>query len=81
MADDYKIRLATCSDAAIIARHRALMFFDMGSVSREESEKLFAATGPWTAQLLSQGEYVGWLVEKDEDILAGRVTVSQMLTT
>jgi GNAT superfamily N-acetyltransferase len=71
MAGDYKIRLATSSDASIIARHRALMFFDMGVVSREDREEIFTATAPWTAHLLSRGEYVGWLAEEDGDVLAG----------
>lgn len=71
MADGCKIRLATLDDAAIIARHRASMFLDMGAVSSEESEDIFAATEPWTAQLLSRGEYVGWLVEENGDVLAG----------
>lgn len=47
------------------------MFFDMSAVSHEESEELFVATGPWTAQLLLRGEYVGWLVEEHANVIAG----------
>lgn len=71
MADGFLLRTATVDDAAIIARHRALMFLDMGSVTLEESEALIAAAEPWVAELLSKGEYLGWLIEEDEEIIVG----------
>jgi GNAT superfamily N-acetyltransferase len=69
--DPYVIRPAATYDAPLIARHRASMFQDMGSVSAEESELLRKAAEPWLFSLLSRGEYIGWLVEQTGTVVAG----------
>jgi GNAT superfamily N-acetyltransferase len=47
------------------------MFRDMNAVSEQESEELFAASLPWLEHVLGAGEYVGWLVLFDDEIVAG----------
>jgi GNAT superfamily N-acetyltransferase len=71
MSGDYEIRLATPDDTEVIARHRGLMFLDMGAVCREESEQIRNATEPHIRELLETNRYVGWLVIKDEEVVAG----------
>ncbi|MGI4757390.1 MAG: GNAT family N-acetyltransferase [Janthinobacterium lividum] len=58
----YSFRLATASDATIIAKHRAQMFRDMGCSSDDETSRIFEASVPWFHQILSDRSYVGWLV-------------------
>lgn len=65
------IRLATLADTAVIAHHRAKMFVDMGSIPAQEYELLRSSTTPWIAELLKSGEYVGWLIELDGEVIAG----------
>jgi GNAT superfamily N-acetyltransferase len=69
--EDYVIRSAVADDAAILARHRASMFRDMGSVSPEESELLRKASEPWFSGLLTNGDYLAWLVEHRGVVVAG----------
>jgi GNAT superfamily N-acetyltransferase len=69
--EDYVIRSAGSDDAAIIARQRASMFRDMGSVSPQESELLRIASETWIFDLLANGEYLGWLVEHRGVAVAG----------
>jgi GNAT superfamily N-acetyltransferase len=71
MSGDFEIRLATRDDAEVIARHRGLMFLDMGKVSRDESEQIRNATEPHIRKLLETDQYVGWLVIKNEEVVAG----------
>lgn len=47
------------------------MFLDMGSVMGEQSEVLIAATEPWLAELMAAGEYCGWLIENNNEVVAG----------
>jgi len=67
----YSLRLALPQDAEVIARHRALMFLDMGSVTQEESEQLFAASVPWLQRILATGDYIAWLALHHGDVVAG----------
>ena len=67
----YKIRLATIDDAAIIARHRANMFFDMGYFNEEEAQVIETNSLPLLREMLASGEYRGWLVEFEGQIVAG----------
>jgi GNAT superfamily N-acetyltransferase len=69
--EDYVIRSGGAGDAAVIARHRASMFLDMGSVSPEESELLREASEPWFFRLLTNGDYLAWLIEHRGVIVAG----------
>ncbi len=67
----YKIRLATIDDAAIIARHRADMFFDMGYFNEQEVRVIETNSLPMLREMLMSGEYRGWLVEFEGKIVAG----------
>lgn len=67
----YSLRLAVSEDAEVIARHRVGMFLDMGSVTQEESERLFAVSVPWLRRMLAVGEYVGWLALLEDEVVAG----------
>ncbi len=68
---DYKIRLATIDDAAIIARHRAEMFFDMGYIDAQQMDIVAGNSLPMLQAMLVSGEYRGWLVEFEGEIVAG----------
>jgi len=59
----HPLRLATPADAALIAHHRGHMFEDIASLSPPDTATLIAATQPWIAELLTTGEYLGWLIE------------------
>ena len=67
----YLIRDATPADAAIVGRHRAKMFHDMGEVDDADVAALDAASGADLANLLASGEYVGWVAEADGIVVAG----------
>ena len=70
----FLIRRATVEDAAVVARHRARMFHDMGEISDEAYDDFLAASQEWTERGLTSGEYIGWLaVPKDQPdlIVAG----------
>ena len=58
---EFLIRRADVEDAAVIARHRARMFQDMGELSRETFDDFLAASQAWTERALASGEYIGWL--------------------
>ncbi len=73
-ADPFVIRLATAADAAIIARHRSEIFVEMGELSREAYDELYARSMRYFEDALPSGEYVGWLVAPSEapaQIVAG----------
>jgi GNAT superfamily N-acetyltransferase len=71
MQPDYCLRGATEADAGVIAEQRARMFFDMGLVSAEEARLLAEAARPWLLGLIERGEYVGWVMESGEAVVAG----------
>ena len=58
---EFFVRRADAQDAAIIARHRARMFHDMGEISSETFDDFVAASQAWTERALASGEYIGWL--------------------
>jgi hypothetical protein len=70
-SDEYLIRPAGAHDAKVVALQRASMFRDMGSVSADESELLRRASEPWLSGKLTNGDYIGWLVEHRGIIVAG----------
>jgi GNAT superfamily N-acetyltransferase len=67
----YSSRLALPADAGTIAHHRAMMFRDMHAVDQAEGDRLFAASLPWMERLLGAGEYIGWLVLFEDEVVAG----------
>jgi GNAT superfamily N-acetyltransferase len=66
----FRIRPATAADAAVIARHRAQMFQDMGQLP-SAFDSLRAAAETALAGALARGEYVGWLLTPEGE--PGRV--------
>jgi GNAT superfamily N-acetyltransferase len=71
MSDPFAVRLATRDDAAIIARHRAQMFSDMGDLPEDLYDVLLERTVEYLQEALAAGAYVGWLATPAAD--AGRV--------
>jgi len=66
-------RLATVVDAELIARHRRSMFVDAGQAEDAKLETMVENFAAWVRPRLSDGSYVGWLVEVEEDGENGRV--------
>jgi hypothetical protein len=74
MSTTFTVRCATSGDAAVIARHRAEMFSDMGYLPRPLYEELVTATIRYLEQAMPAGEYLGWLAapsDMQESIVAG----------
>ena len=69
----FLIRRATVEDAAVIARHRARMFQDMGEISAAVFEDFKAASQTWTERALARGEYIGWFAipKAQPEVIAG----------
>jgi GNAT superfamily N-acetyltransferase len=66
MSDRFTIRRAGVGDAAVMARHRAMMFRDMGTLSERARQPLIEATERTLAAWVAAGEYIGWLASPDE---------------
>jgi GNAT superfamily N-acetyltransferase len=73
MSDQFTVRLATPEDMDAIAEHRARMFDEMGQVAPEAFEILRAKSRERLGDLLTRGEYVGWLAipTQHRDMIAG----------
>lgn len=74
MGTPFTVRRATAADAAVIARHRAEMFADMGTLARDQYGPLVAATVRYLERAMPAGEYLGWLaapVDQPEVVVAG----------
>lgn len=67
---DYTIRMATPADAAAIARHRVEMFRAMG-VTDPALDDVEATSRVRAGEQIMSGEYVGWLVEQEGNVVAG----------
>ena len=67
---EFTIRRATEADAGIIARHRMLMFRDMGEPAQAE-EALENNSRVQITEMLRRGDYHGWLAEVNGEIVAG----------
>ena len=61
MPERFEIRLATPDDVDAIAEHRARMFDEMGDVPANAFETLRIKSRERLRELLSRGEYIGWL--------------------
>jgi len=55
-------RTATAADAAIIASHRRAMFAAMGGYNDSSLEQVQKSSEPWTARMISDGKYLGWII-------------------
>ena len=56
MSERFVVRVATDSDAAILARHRAAMFRDMGVLPDELSESLVDASRRYFEEAIPSGK-------------------------
>src|SRR5215469_1885805 len=75
MSDGVAIRLATEQDAGIVARHRAAMFLDMGTLPLEQGPPLERAAEAYFRRAIPAGGYVGWLATpagRPGEIVGGR---------
>src|SRR5947208_3272495 len=61
MTSAFAVRRATAADAPAIARHRAEMFADMGTLPRSLYGDLVTATVRYLERAVPAGEYLGWL--------------------
>jgi GNAT superfamily N-acetyltransferase len=62
VTDSFVIRRIEIADVAIVARHRAEMFQDMGRLPREQYASLVERTIERLRLWVPAGEYVGWFV-------------------
>lgn len=74
---DYRVRLATPADLAIVLRHRRRMFEDMGFADERGIEEMLRHSAPMLERGLAGGTYHGWLVEAPEGrVVAGGGIIS-----
>lgn len=74
MSDEFRVRLATPADAAVLADHRAGIFRDMGELTAEQYAPFVVEVGRDLKAWLEAGEYVGWVAtpaDRPEEIVAG----------
>jgi len=71
MHSDYVIRRATEADATVVAHHRVGMFRDMGVMEERDGPALEASSQAYLKVALSSGEYLGWLIDADGEVVAG----------
>ncbi len=65
-------RMATAADAELIAEQRRRMFADAGQADAETMPKMVENFLEWVRPRLADGRYLGWLVEEDGVVIAGR---------
>lgn len=59
------LRRATSCDAALITRHRHLMFTDMNVTTEDRLREMDAAFEPWLRAHLADSTYIGLFIEED----------------
>jgi GNAT superfamily N-acetyltransferase len=57
------VRQANAADVALLARHRAAMFRDMGLLKSHHEDELVQATASFVAKAMPRGEYLAWIAE------------------
>jgi GNAT superfamily N-acetyltransferase len=67
----FERRLATVADAELIARHRRRMFVDAGQAEDAKLQEMVDNFVVWVRPRLSDGSYVGWIVEEEGRAVAG----------
>ncbi|MBX9722749.1 MAG: GNAT family N-acetyltransferase, partial [Candidatus Obscuribacterales bacterium] len=67
----YKLRKATLADAATIAHQRASMFKDIGRIDESMLESHVDIITPYTRKELASEQYHAWLVELENELVAG----------
>lgn len=67
---EFLIRCADAGDVETIARHRAAMFAEMGSITDEMRAEMYDASVVFLRLAVPSGEYIGWLAYDADDPLA-----------
>lgn len=70
-SSNYNVRTATVADAPIIAHHRASMFRDMGVIDNAAAASLEAASQSYLLNAMASDEYLAWLIESGDTVVAG----------
>lgn len=68
------VRQASADHAAVLARHRATMFRDMGRINAVAYETLAAASEAYFERAIPAGEYVAWVAtprDEPDTVIAG----------
>jgi GNAT superfamily N-acetyltransferase len=69
---DYRIRPGTAAEAAVVAKHRALMFHEMGHLPEAELLTFEGEATPIIEEAIGGGTYRPWFVEgASGEIVAG----------
>ena len=63
--------MATVADGELIARQRRSIFVDAGQAEDETMQAMMENFLTWVRPRLSDGSYVGWIVEEDGRAVAG----------
>ena len=58
------------ADAALIAAHRRAMFAAMGGFDEGVLDAVRQAAEPWTARMIADGKYLGWILSDDQKTIA-----------
>jgi GNAT superfamily N-acetyltransferase len=61
----FATRPAAIADAALIASHRRAMFASMSGFDEAVLDTVRRASEPWTARMIDEGKYLGWITEDD----------------
>ena len=64
MNHEVEIRFADDGDVETIARHRAAMFSEMGTLSSKSLAEMYDAAIEYLRTAVPSGEYVGWLAHE-----------------
>jgi GNAT superfamily N-acetyltransferase len=64
MSVSVALRIATITDAAVLAAHRVAMFREMGSVKPDCEQRLREASAAYFTLAILSGEYVGWVAHE-----------------
>jgi GNAT superfamily N-acetyltransferase len=67
----FETRVAVVADAELIAFQRRSMFVDAGQAEESSLPVMVENFVAWVRPRLSDGSYVGWLVEADGRVVAG----------
>lgn len=67
----FETRVATPDDAELIAEHRRSMFAEMGEGDEEQLQAMVRSFVPWVRERLEDGRYFGWLVAREQSVVAG----------
>lgn len=58
-------RPATLEDAPLLTAHRHAMFAEMGEATADALGTMSLHFAPWVRRMISEGKYLGWIVESD----------------